>query len=116
MVGAQRSRSPGNGAGWTAWMSRSLGWGVRETEDTLSRGPLLTGVAHRLWGLKEDRRPRPQEPPFAADVLFLPPKALTSWRLHLFPLKVPAKVSRAEEQGCAWPTPSRTRQPGPNLK
>uniref|UniRef100_A0A7N5KEL1 Capping protein regulator and myosin 1 linker 3 n=1 Tax=Ailuropoda melanoleuca TaxID=9646 RepID=A0A7N5KEL1_AILME len=73
-------------------MSRSLGWGMRETEDTLSRGPLLTGVAHRLWGLKEDRRPRPQEPPFAADVLFLPPKALTSWRLHLFPLKVPAKV------------------------
>lgn len=24
-------------------------------------------------------------------------QALTSWRLHLFPLKVPAKVSKAQE-------------------
>lgn len=89
---------------------------MREREDIWSKGPLLTGVAHRLRVLKEDRRPRPQEPPFAADVLFLSLKALTSWRLHLFPLKIPAKVRWAEEQGCTHQTPSRIRQPGPNLE
>lgn len=85
--------------------------GLREREDPWSRGPLLIGVAHRLRGLKEDGRPWAQELPLAADILSLSLKALTSWRLHLFPLKVPAKVSLAEEQGYPWTTPSRARHP-----
>ncbi|KAK2495155.1 hypothetical protein MC885_010075, partial [Smutsia gigantea] len=42
--------------------------------------------------------------------------ALTSWRLHLFPLKLPAKVRGAEEQGYTWHAPSQARQPGPYVK
>lgn len=53
------------------------------------------------------------EAPFAANFLFLSLKALTSWRLHLFPFKVPAKVSWAEEGESTWHAPSQTWQPDP---
>lgn len=92
-------------------MSRRLGWDMREREDPQSRGLLLARVAHRLRGLKEGRSQWPRRLPFAADFLLLPLKALTSWRLHLFPLKVPAKVSWAEEQESTWHAPFRAWQP-----